>query len=116
MSFDDQRDDFPILMDYFENENPQLVADLEELYHLLAGGAKMTETSLYGQFSDDHMSCYNVSVTVNGKEFKFCMMYIVDATLIFHLARAPYSDTAQAEVVGYINDYLKEAIEAKEQE
>lgn len=102
---------FPGLMDYFELEDAQQIADFNELYHLLEAQSEITATNMYGAFEDDHLPCYNIGIVVNGKEYKMSLMYICDGSFVFNIARAPFMTEDHAIVVKYLMDSMKDSVD-----
>ena len=107
----DLPEEFPGLMDFFEHKNAQVIADLNELYHLLEAQSEITKTTLYGSFEDDHVTCYNVGIEVNGKEYKMSLMYITDGSFLFNVARAPFMTEDHAIVVKYLMASMKDSVD-----
>lgn len=102
--FNDIHDDFPLLQDL---EGEQLT-NFQKLRDHLVADSKITDTSMYGSFIDDHIPNYNVSIVVEGNEYKFCMGWIDEAGIIFHLARAPHKEESHNEILQYLMAYLKD--------
>jgi len=110
--FDNDRDDFPSLWTY-DDEGPGVVIfdQAQRLRDLLLAESEITATRMYGQFRDDSLPCYNLSVTVNGEEFKFSIWHVVNAPLLFAIARAPFLVEDHKRVVEFIlNDTDPEKI------
>lgn len=78
-----------------------------EMVALLEAGKTIADSKLYGSFRDDHLPCFNVSVTIDDKEFKFVALW-VDAEYVYHLGRAPYVEESTAEIVDYIKSHFRE--------
>lgn len=97
MDYDNNHPDFLSLVD-FEELPPN--TSLRLINHIKAGKT-ITASKMYGSFRDDHLPCFNVSVTVDGEEFKFAALW-VDAEFIYHLGRAPYVKESATEIVNYI--------------
>ena len=116
MDFDNINTDFPGLMDFHELENQQQARDLKDLYLMLGHGTPITATKIYGEFSDDHLPNYNVSVTVNNREFKFCLCYFCDVSFIWHLGAAPYSQESHAVVRDFLINQLEDSAPFVEEE
>jgi len=75
-SLDDANDNYPdVFSDRDEEEiNPVIIAaigQVDEFIAKLKAGMQMTECAVDGEFTDDHIACYNMSATVDGKQYKF---------------------------------------------
>lgn len=103
--FDNERDDFPALWTY-DDEGPGVVIfdQSQRLRDLLLAESEITASRIYGQFRDDGLPCYNMSVTVNAEEFKFSIWCVADATLLFAFARAPFLVEDHQRIVQFILD------------
>ena len=103
--FDNDHSDFPALWTY-DDEGPGIVIfdQAQRLRDLLATESEITASRIYGQFRDDGLPCYNLSVTVNTEEFKFSIWCVEDATLLFAFARAPFLPEDHQRVVQFILD------------
>lgn len=102
--FNNYRKDFPALWDFDDDDDLVLVEQIKRLRELLLTESSITASQIYGQFRDDHMPCYNMSVTVNTEEFKFSIWYMTDITLIYAFARAPFLTEDHDRIVQYILD------------
>lgn len=116
MDFDTDNIDFPALTDIHELENRQQQLDFKDLYQMLGHGTPITATKFYGEFEDDHLPCYNLSVTVNNREFKFGLYCFVNAEFIWHFGAAPYSKVSHEKVRELIISYLEDSVNFVEEE
>ena len=103
MDYDNNHEDFPSLADDDENPNPSCL----KMISLVTAGKTITASKMYGSFRDDHLPCFNVSVTIDGEEFKFAALW-VDAKFIYHLGRAPYVEESAKEIIDYIVSHSDE--------
>ena len=102
--YDDINKDFPLLQDLEDGD----VERFAHLRDLLLNDGHISASLMYGSFIDDHIPNYNVSVFVDGVEYKFCMGWIANATIIFHLALAPYKVESHKQIVDYIMAFINE--------
>ena len=95
-------------MDYDNNHNdfPGLV-EWDKVIEVLKSGKTITASKLYGSFHDDHLPCFNVSVTIDGEEYKFAALW-VDAEFAYHLGRAPFVEESATEITNYILSFDEE--------
>ena len=107
--FNNHHSDFPGLAGIHEMENQVKAHELKELYLNLGHGAPITATSFFGAFEDDHLPCANVSVVVNGKEHKFCILWEATQQHIFHFGRAAFDKHAHQIIRDYLIDQLEDS-------
>ncbi|MNH36390.1 hypothetical protein D3C79_971750 [compost metagenome] len=88
----------------YDDEGPGVVIfdRPQRLRDLLLAESEITDCKMYGQFRDDGLPCYNLSVTVNTEEFKFSIWCVADASLLFAFARAPFLPEDHKRIVEFI--------------
>lgn len=101
--YDNDLIDFPMLWNCDDDEETlTFPPEALRLRELLQSGSEITKSQIYGQFRDDSLPCYNLSLTVNQEEIKFSMWHMTDATFLFALARAPFLSEDHQRVVEYV--------------
>ena len=100
--FDNDRNDFPQLV-AFDGEDNLIIPDHGmRLRNLMLAESEIMDCKLYGQFRDDGLPCYNMSVTVNQEEIKFSIWCVEDSSLLFAFARAPFLPEDHKRVVAFL--------------
>lgn len=97
MDYNKDLPEFPGLSDIHELDDQVKAQELKGLYDDLVAGHRITATAFYGEWEDDHYPCFNLSVTVNGKEHKFGMFWMAGSEFLFRHGAAPFVEAAHEE-------------------
>lgn len=100
--FDNDLIDFPALFSYNENDDLVIPPQATRLRELMEAKSSISDCKFYGQFRDDGLPCYNLSITVGVEEIKFSIWCMEDVSLLFSMARAPFVSEDHKRVVEYL--------------